>query len=86
MLRAYKFRVYPTPEQAVVIAKTFGLCRLAYNLALDIAQENYHLNGKSGKILNYKQAFTQKRPEALEWSKEVPSLALANEWNNLKAA
>jgi putative transposase len=86
MLRAYKFRVYLTPEQQLLAAKTFGLCRLAYNLALAHAQDAYKATGKAGKILNYKQAFLIARPEAIEWCKEVSSLALAQEWNHLKAA
>ena len=27
MLRAYKYRIYPTDEQKVLLAKTFGCCR-----------------------------------------------------------
>ncbi|HEU4855093.1 MAG TPA: helix-turn-helix domain-containing protein, partial [Nitrosospira sp.] len=29
--RAYKFRFYPTPQQAEVLARTFGCARFAYN-------------------------------------------------------
>ncbi|HEV3106529.1 MAG TPA: helix-turn-helix domain-containing protein, partial [Trinickia sp.] len=29
--RAYRFRFYPTPEQAVMLARTFGCARFAYN-------------------------------------------------------
>ena len=35
MNRAYKFRIYPTTEQKKLIAKTFGCCRLVYNIYLD---------------------------------------------------
>ena len=36
MLRAYKYRIYPTDEQKVLFAKTFGCCRLVYNWALNL--------------------------------------------------
>lgn len=35
MLKAYKYRIYPTPEQAVFFAKSFGCCRVVYNRTLD---------------------------------------------------
>ena len=34
MLRAYKYRIYPTDEQKQKLAKTFGCCRYVYNSAL----------------------------------------------------
>ncbi|NCS85190.1 MAG: helix-turn-helix domain-containing protein, partial [Cyanobacteria bacterium] len=27
MLKAYRYRIYPTDEQKVLLAKTFGCCR-----------------------------------------------------------
>ena len=35
MLRAYKYRLYPTPEQAEFFAKSFGCSRFVYNRTLD---------------------------------------------------
>ncbi|MCO7113043.1 helix-turn-helix domain-containing protein [Bacteroides uniformis] len=35
MLRAYKYRIYPTNEQKALFAKTFGCCRFVYNWALN---------------------------------------------------
>lgn len=32
--RAYKFRFYPTPEQEIILARTFGSARFAYNYML----------------------------------------------------
>ena len=34
MLKAYKYRIYPTNEQKEQIAKTFGCCRFVYNRTL----------------------------------------------------
>ena len=41
MLRAYKYRIYPTDEQKVLLAKTFGCCRFVYNWALNLKVEAY---------------------------------------------
>lgn len=32
--KAYKFRLYPTDEQALIIRKTFGCVRFVYNKML----------------------------------------------------
>lgn len=32
---AYKYRVYPTPDQADFFARSFGCCRFVYNRTLD---------------------------------------------------
>ena len=31
MEKAYKFRIYPTKQQEILIQKTFGSCRFVYN-------------------------------------------------------
>ena len=44
--RAIKYRVYPTTEQSVMFAKTFGCCRKVYNLMLSDKIESYKSTGK----------------------------------------
>ena len=46
MNRAYKFRIYPTKEQEVLLAKTFGCCRFIYNKMLDDKIREYAETGK----------------------------------------
>ena len=41
MFRAYKMRIFPTEEQKVLIAKTFGCCRWYWNQALHDNIEYY---------------------------------------------
>lgn len=80
MLKAYKFRVYPTEEQKTLIHKTFGCTRFIYNRLLSDCQEEYKVNGK-GKIhtpAKYKKEF--------EWLKEVDSMALCNAQMNVQSA
>lgn len=75
MLKAYKYRIYPTDEQKVLLAKTFGCCRWFYNFALNLTIETYKATGKGlsrNEIIN-------KLPELKkenEWLAEVPSQAL----------
>ena len=38
--KAYKFRLYPTEEQKILINKTFGCCRFLYNYYLNYQKEN----------------------------------------------
>ncbi|BDP75701.1 hypothetical protein EfmAA96_34860 (plasmid) [Enterococcus faecium] len=38
-LKAYKFRIYPTEEQEIFFAKSFGCVRKVYNLMLDDTEE-----------------------------------------------
>ena len=36
MLRGFKYRIYPTKDQKVALAKVFGCCRYVYNWALEM--------------------------------------------------
>ena len=36
MLKAYKYRIYPKKQQAELINKHFGCCRLVFNLGLEL--------------------------------------------------
>ncbi|MBL1210012.1 helix-turn-helix domain-containing protein, partial [Geminocystis sp. GBBB08] len=46
MLKAYRYRIYPTPEQKVLLAKSFGCCRWFYNYALNLTNETDKATGK----------------------------------------
>lgn len=45
MLKENKYRIYPTQEQKVLIAKTFGCCHWFYNFALNLTNETYNAEG-----------------------------------------
>ena len=47
MLKAYKYRIYPTNEQEEQIAKTFGCCRFVYNQTLAYRKEAYEKEKKT---------------------------------------
>ena len=46
MNSAIKYRLYPTSEQKIMFAKTFGCCRKVYNLMLAEKIESYKTTGK----------------------------------------
>lgn len=41
MKKGYKYRIYPTVEQRVLLARTFGCARLVYNRLLDLSSSAY---------------------------------------------
>ena len=80
MNKAIKYRIYPTREQEVLFAKTFGCCRKVYNLMLADKMESYQATGKFVAVTpaKYKKEYS--------YLKEVDSLALANAQINLQSA
>lgn len=46
MIETYKFRLYPTNEQKVLLSKHFGSVRFVYNWYLDYNQKQYTTNEK----------------------------------------
>ena len=53
MLRAYKTEILPTPQQALKIRKTIGICRYLYNLYLASNFEVYETLGKGFFVTGY---------------------------------
>lgn len=80
MLKAYKYRIYPTKEQEEYFAKVFGCVRFVYNKMLSDKIEYYK---QTGEMLNNTPAKYKKEYPFL---KEVDSLALANAQLNLEKA
>lgn len=80
MNKAIKYRIYPTTEQKILFAKTFGCCRKVYNLMLSDKINSYQVSKSFGKQTPamYKEEFPYLR--------EVDSLALANVQLNLQSA
>ncbi|MCU4989647.1 transposase [Bacillus cereus] len=85
--KAYKFRLYPTEEQANLIRKTFGCVRFVYNKMLAERKKVYEKYKENKEELK-KQKFPTpaKYKVKYKWLKEVDSLALANAQLNLQTA
>lgn len=69
--RAFKYRFYPTPEQAAELSRTFGCIRLVWNKALNERQRRYSDEQQS---TNYAQASA-----SLTAWKRTPELAFLND-------
>lgn len=83
--KAYKFRIYPTKEQEVLIVKTIGCSRFVFNHFLAKWNEAYKETGKglsygvcSSELPNMKREFL--------WLKEVDSIAIQSSVRNLADA
>ncbi len=86
MLRAYKYRIYPTEEQKVLFAKTFGCCRFVYNWALNLKIEAYKQEKKSiGNVEMINRMRSELKAE-YEWLSEVNSQSLQSALRNLDTA
>lgn len=84
MKARYKYRFYPTPEQQVLLSKTFGCCRVVWNDALAFCRNSEKLP-KNGDL--QKQFITQaKRTEERAWLTEVSNAALQQSLRDLGVA
>ncbi|MCF4969249.1 IS200/IS605 family element RNA-guided endonuclease TnpB [Nostoc sp. CMAA1605] len=75
MLKAYKYRIYPTDEQCTLLAKSFGCVRWFYNFALNLTSETYKETGKGlsrNDIINLLPSLKKE----YEWLTEAPSQCL----------
>ena len=85
--RAYRFRFYPTPEQEVTLARTFGCARFAYNHMLRLRTDawfqrqervGYHATSAALTVL-------KKTPEHA-WLNEVSSVPVQQALRHLQTA
>lgn len=85
--RAFKFRFYPSDEQAAELARTFGCVRLVYNKALaarteawTLRQERVNYNATSALLTGWKKT------EDLAFLNEVSSVPLQQALRHLQVA
>ena len=93
MNKAYRFRLYPTKEQEILINKTIGASRFMFNQLLAERISNYEqcktIEDKEERKLalkELKQSTPAQYKEEFPWLKEVDSLALACSWTNVNMA
>ena len=74
---AYRFRCYPTPTQAAVLARTFGCARYVYNWALHLRREAYQERQEQLSYQDTSAALTTlKQQSETSWLCEVSSVPL----------
>ena len=87
MHKAFKFRLLPTKEQEVLLAKHFGCSRFIYNHFLAEKQKHYLENKETLKFnVCQNMLIKQKKDEGFEWLKEVNSQCLVSTLINLETA
>ena len=85
--RAYKYRFMPTPEQAHILACTFGWCRFLYNWALKLRTTSYFQHGIRLYHNDLSAALTAlKKEEGTAWLQEVSSVPLQQSLRHLDKA
>ena len=86
MLRAYKYRIYPTDEQKVLFAKTFGCCRFVYNWALNLKITAYNERNETLGNVYLTNLMKSELKAEHEWLSEVNSQSLQSALRNLDTA
>ena len=85
--RAYRFRCYPSPDQEVILARTFGCTRFAYNYMLRLRTDAWL---KEQKRIGYHETSAlltelKKTPEHA-WLNEVSSVPVQQSLRHLQTA
>ncbi|GAA1811099.1 RNA-guided endonuclease TnpB family protein [Actinomadura chokoriensis] len=85
--RAFKYRFYPTDEQAAELARTFGCVRLVYNKALEERTRAWYTEQRRVSYVQSSAALTEwKKTPELAFLAEVSSVPLQQALRHLQAA
>lgn len=85
MLKAFRYRLYPTPEQSVLLNKHIGSSRFVYNLALETKQMAWAGNRVNLNCFDLIKQLPDLKKEC-EWLKEINSQSLQQPIRNLDNA
>ncbi|MEU5937917.1 RNA-guided endonuclease TnpB family protein [Micromonospora sp. NPDC047548] len=84
--RAYKYRFYPSPEQAELLGRTFGCVRKVYNLALEARTRAWAVDRQRTTYVQSSAWLSEwKRTEGLAFLSEVSSVPLQQALRHLQA-
>ena len=87
MNKTYSYRLYPTEDQKLIMAKTFGCNRYVYNRALALRIELYQREGKHISKFDLNKEVTKwKNTEETSWLKEAYSQSLQQTVANMDTA
>ncbi|MEU6246909.1 RNA-guided endonuclease TnpB family protein [Glycomyces sp. NPDC047010] len=87
MRLAYKCRAYPDPEQAAMLARTFGCVRVVWNRTLTERHRAWHVDGRGTTYRETDAALTAwKKTEDLAFLNEVSSVPLQQSLRHQHAA
>ncbi|MEU8264346.1 RNA-guided endonuclease TnpB family protein [Micromonospora sp. NPDC048999] len=84
--RAYKYRFYPSPEQAELLGRTFGCVRVVYNRALEARTRAWVVDRQRSTYVQSSAWLTEwKRTDELAFLNEVSSVPLQQTLRHLQA-
>jgi len=85
--KAFKYRIYPTPEQETLLRRTMGCTRLVYNRALAARTEAWYGESKRIGYIESSAMLTQwKKQEDLDFLSEVSCVPLQQGLRHLQTA
>jgi putative transposase len=85
--RAFKYRFYPTDEQAAELSRTFGCVRLVYNKALEERTRAWYSEQRRVSYVQSSAALTEwKKTEEFAFLTEVSSVPLQQTLRHLQTA
>ena len=82
---SYRFRIYPTPTQEVLLQNTFGCVRYVFNHYLAQRKGQYEQTGKAPTRFEQDRDLTKLKKE-LEWLRKPDKCALQNSLKDLDTA
>lgn len=83
----YQYRIYPTPGQQIMLARTFGCARVVFNDSLRLRQESHSSGVKISDTDVQKRVVTEaKRSPERAWLGEVASVALVQACQDARRA
>ena len=87
IFKSFKFRIYPSKEQEILMAKHFGATRFVFNHYLNKRKETYLEDKKTLNYYDNANDLTQlKKDENYKWLKEINSQSLQSSLRNLDTA
>ena len=84
--KAYKYRIFPTKEQEVLINKTFGCCRYVFNNMLQYKKDAYETDKRRVSLNETNKIVNNQWKSENEWLREVDKFSLYNTLVNLDDA
>ena len=86
MLRGYKYRIYPTEEQQVFLAKHFGCVRFVFNWALETKSRAWKEEQKTLGEFDLVNKMQRELKNEYEWLREVNAESLSYAIRQMNAA
>ena len=86
MMKAYKYRIYPTETQKEQLAKAFGCARFVYNLGLETKIGAWTSAKKYINVFDLSNQMKELKDTEAPWLSDCPSQALQMSMRNLDNA